>query len=322
MVAIFILNMGIGEGIRTVTRVKRSNSQWPKYLGPLRPTKRLEFAETEGRPVGKVMFQLEREGEDEVFGLRFEANPWVTVDPDGAVRVKKEWDHEALRRHAIRLSFLDDIWVEEGTITFFVMAVNGSESQKETQKVVITVAEVKEDPYFLNQPQPMQTVVPLDAPAGTLVYTLQAVDPLTANTSSTLIYCAVRDQTGGRFRVDELSGEVRTLGSEPFLPGLEYPLHVRASTQTGDCSGYKGRTSDTHRLSIVGGARWPQFYSAEYEAKIPENQTLDTAILSVKAKSFADSQITYTMEIQGQGEGTFHMNATTGTVSLAKPLDQ
>ena len=279
LVAILVHNTARGEGMKTVTRVKRSDSQWPRYLGPLRPTKRLEFAETEGRPVGKVMFQLEREAEDEVFGLRFEANPWVTVDPDGAVRVKKEWDHEALRRHAIRLSFLDDIWVEEGTITFFVMAVNGSDKQKETQKVVITVAEVKEDPYFLNQPQPMQTVVPLDAPAGTLVYTLQAVDPLSTNTSNSLIYCTVRDQSGGRFRVDELSGEVRTLGSDPFLPSLEYPLHVRASSQTGDCSGYRlghqGRTSDTHRLSIVGGARWPQFYSAAYEAKIPENQTLD-----------------------------------------------
>ena len=44
--------------------------------------------------MGKVMFQLERVREDEVFWLRFEANPWVTVDPDGAVRVKKEWDQD------------------------------------------------------------------------------------------------------------------------------------------------------------------------------------------------------------------------------------
>ncbi|KAK9510697.1 hypothetical protein O3M35_005432 [Rhynocoris fuscipes] len=61
----------------------------------VRPTKRIEFTEAEGETEGRIVFQLEKETERETFKIRDE-NPWVTVEPNGAVRVKKKWDYEEL----------------------------------------------------------------------------------------------------------------------------------------------------------------------------------------------------------------------------------
>ncbi|GLH00432.1 Neural-cadherin [Gryllus bimaculatus] len=61
----------------------------------VRPTKRIEFTEADGENEGRVVFQLEKETERETFKIR-EENPWVTVEPNGAVRVKKKWDYEEL----------------------------------------------------------------------------------------------------------------------------------------------------------------------------------------------------------------------------------
>jgi hypothetical protein len=61
----------------------------------VRPTMRKEFPESDGQQEGKVVFELSRENEFETFKIRDE-NPWVTVEPNGAVRVKKKWDYEEL----------------------------------------------------------------------------------------------------------------------------------------------------------------------------------------------------------------------------------
>lgn len=61
----------------------------------VRPTKRIEFTESDGDTEGRNVFQLEKETDRETFKIRDE-NPWVTVEPNGAVRVKKKWDYEEL----------------------------------------------------------------------------------------------------------------------------------------------------------------------------------------------------------------------------------
>jgi len=61
----------------------------------VRPTKRIDFPESDGETEGRVVFQLEKETDRETFKIRDE-NPWVTVEPNGSVRVKKKWDYEEL----------------------------------------------------------------------------------------------------------------------------------------------------------------------------------------------------------------------------------
>ncbi|RZC34290.1 Cadherin domain containing protein, partial [Asbolus verrucosus] len=164
----------------------------------------------------------------------------------------------------------------------------------------------------------MQAVVQLNAPPNTPVFTLQARDP---DTDHNIHYFIVRDRTGGRFEVDERSGVVRTRGTDLFQLDMEYVLYVKAEDQNGRVDERRFQSTPEERLSIVGGKRAPQFYMPSYEAEIPENQKKDSDIISVKAKSFADREIRYTLKAQGQGAGTFNIGPTSGIVKLAKELD-
>ena len=59
----------------------------------------------------------------------------------------------------------------------------------------------------------------------------------------------------------------------------------------------------------------------KYEATIPESQKKESDIIEVKAKSFADREIRYSLRAQGKGAGTFNIGASSGIVKLAKDLD-
>lgn len=81
---------------------------------------------------------------------------------------------------------------------------------------------------------------------------------------------------GGRFEVDERSGEVRTRTTEPFDLDREYILYVKAEDQNGRISDREFQSTKEERLSIVGGQRQPQFYMQAYETTIPENKKKDS----------------------------------------------
>ncbi len=114
----------------------------------VRPTKRIEFTEKDGNTEGKIVFQLEKESEHETFRIRDE-NPWVTVEPNGAVRVKKNWDFEELGR--------------EKTIDFWVI-INNSGAQGRSRRlpyfffpclfsfsIIYMVLEGKEESWLLGK---------------------------------------------------------------------------------------------------------------------------------------------------------------------------
>ncbi|KZC10371.1 Neural-cadherin [Dufourea novaeangliae] len=268
----------------------------------VRPTKKVDFTEADGDVQGKIAFYLEKENEKETYKIR-DDNKWVTVGPNGSVIVKQKWDYEELG--------------SEKTIDFWVTITN---TDTDNQRVIINMKDVNDEPpYFVNRPLPMQTVVQLNAPPNTHVFTLQARDP---DTDSNIHYFMVRDRTGGRFEVDERSGVVRTRGTDLFQLDMEYVLYVKAEDQNGRIDEKRFQSTAEERLSIVGGKRAPQFYMKAYEAEIPENQKKDSDIISLKAKSFADREIRYTLKAQGKGAaGTFNIGPTSGIVKLAKELD-
>ncbi|CAH0389757.1 unnamed protein product [Bemisia tabaci] len=188
-------------------------------------------------------------------------------------------------------------------MTYDAASFGAPGTDSDNQRVIIHVKDVNDEPpYFINRPLPMQAVVQLNAPPNTPVFTLQARDP---DTDHNIHYFMVRDRTGGRFEVDERSGVVRTKSADPFQLDMEYVLYVKAEDQNGRLDDRKFQSTEEERLSIVGGKRAPQFY----------------IIISVKAKSFADREIRYTLKAQGQGAGTFNIGPTTGIVKLAKELD-
>lgn len=89
----------------------------------VRPTKRIEFTEADGDTEGKSVFQLEKETDKETFKIR-DDNPWVTVETNGAVRVKKKWDYEELG--------------PDKTIDFWVIITNMGHNGKSTKQGIET----------------------------------------------------------------------------------------------------------------------------------------------------------------------------------------
>lgn len=61
----------------------------------IRPTKRIDFDESDGDIEGFNLFRLERANERETFELR-DGNPWVSIEANGDVIVKKKWKVEEL----------------------------------------------------------------------------------------------------------------------------------------------------------------------------------------------------------------------------------
>lgn len=88
----------------------------------VRPTKRIEFTESDGDTEGRNVFQLEKETDRETFKIRDE-NPWVTVEPNGSVRVKKKWDYEELG--------------PEKTIDFWVTITNAEKGGKSLLSILM-----------------------------------------------------------------------------------------------------------------------------------------------------------------------------------------
>jgi hypothetical protein len=136
-----------------------------------------------------------------------------------------------------------------------------------------------------------------------------------------IFYFVYRFAAGGRFEVDERTGEVRTKGFEKFQLDKEYLFYVRAEDHNGPSGDRQFQQTNEEKLSIMGGKRPPQFYMPKYEATIPESQRKDSDIIEVKAKSFAEREIRYTLRAQGKGAGTFNIGPTSGIVKLAKELD-
>lgn len=175
---------------------------------------------------------------------------------------------------------------------------------------------------FINRPTPLQTIVPPKAPPGTVVYKFQARsdNPMGHNN---IRYMLSLDRSGGRFEVDERSGEVRTRGTEPFILEKDYIIYVRAEDHSRSLNSLDNKypmTQET-KLSIVGGRRAPQFYMEKYSVFIKEDTKKDTEILEMKAKSFSDREIRYTLQAKNKGSGTFIIEPGSGKIKLAKELD-
>lgn len=179
--------------------------------------------------------------------------------------------------------------------------------------------------HFINRPIPLQTIVPSKPQPGFVVYKLQARSD-NPNGHNNIRYILSLDRSGDRFEVDERSGEVRTKGSEQFIPDKEYIIYVRAEDRSrllNSIDSKSAMTAET-KLSIVGVRRPPQFYMDKYSVSIPEDAKKDSEITEIKAKSFSGREIRYTIQAAKQnrgGTGVFTIEPTTGKIRLAKELD-
>ncbi|XP_032376231.1 LOW QUALITY PROTEIN: neural-cadherin-like [Etheostoma spectabile] len=129
-------------------------------------------------------------------------------------------------------------------------------------RVELTVMDVNDNiPEWTMVPAPYLAVVSPDAPAGSLVYKLHAQDGDEGNNGEVEYFLS--DGGDGRFEVDRKNGQVRTTGL-PLQRDREYLLTVVAADRLGS-------RSAPVVVSVVAGARPPQFTNASFTIAIPEN---------------------------------------------------
>eukprot|EP00066_Takifugu_rubripes_P016640 XP_011605906.1 PREDICTED: neural-cadherin-like [Takifugu rubripes] len=177
-------------------------------------------------------------------------------------------------------------------------------------KVRLKITDVNDNiPEWDMKPYPYLAVVSHEAPAGTFVYQLQAHDADEGRSGEVEFFLS--DGGDGCFSVEKKSGQVVSTGLE-LQRDREYLLSVVA------LDGLGGRSTPA-MLSVVAGARAPQFTNASYAISIPENTPEGQPFLVVYAISFQKQPISYSLVINPSS--LFSIRSETGEISLTRTLD-
>ncbi|XP_015226620.1 PREDICTED: neural-cadherin-like [Cyprinodon variegatus] len=177
-------------------------------------------------------------------------------------------------------------------------------------KVKLAITDVNDNvPEWNMKPYPYLAVVSPEAAAGTFVYQLQATDEDEGKSGEVEYFLS--DGGDGCFAVDKKTGQVVTTGLV-LQKEREYLLSVVALDGLGSHSA-------PAMVSIVAGARAPQFTNTSYAITIPENTPEGQPFLAVLAISFQKEQISYSLLINPSS--IFSIRQDTGEISLTKTLD-
>ncbi|XP_055365580.1 neural-cadherin-like isoform X2 [Betta splendens] len=177
-------------------------------------------------------------------------------------------------------------------------------------KVKLKITDVNDNvPEWNMKPYPYLAVVSPEASAGTFVYQLQALDGDEGKSGEVEYFLS--DGGDGCFAVEKKTGQVVTTGLV-LQRDKEYLLSVVA------LDGLGGRSAPA-MLSVVAGARAPQFANASYAISIPENTPEGQTFLLVFATSFQRQPVGYSLLINPSS--LFSIKQETGEISLTRTLD-
>ncbi|XP_067358441.1 neural-cadherin-like isoform X1 [Channa argus] len=177
-------------------------------------------------------------------------------------------------------------------------------------KVKLKITDVNDNiPEWNMKPYPYLAVVSPEASAGTFVYQLQAYDRDEGKSGEVEYFLS--DGGDGCFAVEKKTGQVVTTGLV-LQRDREYLLSVVALDGLGS-------RSAPAMLSVVAGARAPQFTNASYAISIPENTPEGQPFLGVFAISFQRQPVSYSLLINPSS--LFVIRQETGEISLTRTLD-
>uniref|UniRef100_A0A665V8C9 Uncharacterized protein n=1 Tax=Echeneis naucrates TaxID=173247 RepID=A0A665V8C9_ECHNA len=177
-------------------------------------------------------------------------------------------------------------------------------------KVKLKIVDVNDNvPEWNMKPYPYLAIVSPEAPAGTFVYQLKAHDGDEGKSGEVEYFLS--DGGDGCFAVDKNTGQVVTTGLV-LQRDREYLLSVVALDGLGS-------RSAPAMLSVMAGARAPQFTNISYAISIPENTPEGQPFLVVLAISFQKQPISYSLLINPSS--LFSIRQETGEISLSRTLD-
>ncbi|KAH0625313.1 hypothetical protein JD844_033822 [Phrynosoma platyrhinos] len=232
-----------------------------------------------------------------------------TVDAEtGEIYVTQELDYEAGMRHTLQVSVED--------------ALQGYP----TQRLVLVEIHVQDrNDHAPTWPQdPVTVVVSESAAPGLSLFTFQALDGDGPGPNSQLRYSLLRQEAAHPpFHLDPGSGELSLRGVLDRETQAAYLLVVQATDQALNASHRRSAAVTAHVFLMDENDNAPEFLSPA-RVNIPEDQPTGFLVLQVVARDRdlgENGRVSYALRA-GNAKGWYHLNPSTGVLSIVRPLDR
>uniref|UniRef100_A0A8D2L4T7 Protocadherin-16 n=1 Tax=Varanus komodoensis TaxID=61221 RepID=A0A8D2L4T7_VARKO len=226
----------------------------------------------------------------------------------GVIYVAQELDYEAGVRHTLQVRVED---VQHGY---------------PSQRLVLVEIHVQDsNDHVPTWPQdPVTVVVSESAAPGVPLFTFQALDGDGPGPNSQLSYSLQRQEgTQPAFRLDAHSGELSLQGALDREAWPAYLLVVQATDQAANVSQRHSAAVTAHVFVMDENDNSPEFLSPP-RVDVPEDQPTGFLVLQVVARDRdlgENGRVGYTLRA-GNAEGQFHLNPSTGALSIMRALDR
>ncbi|XP_053163649.1 protocadherin-16 [Hemicordylus capensis] len=257
-------------------------------------------APAEPRSQGQATYMLVGGGSGE--GL------FVVDAATGDIYVAQELDYEAGMRHTLQVSVED--------------ALQGYLSQR---LVLVEIHVQDRNDHVPAWPQdPVTVVVSESATPGSSLFTFQALDGDGSGPNSQLHYRLLpRGAPRLPFWLDAQSGELRLQGALDREAQSAYLLVVEATDQALNASQRHSAAVTAHVFVMDENDNAPEFLSPS-QVTVPEDQPTGFLLLQVVARDHdlgENGRVSYLLRA-GNADGRFHLNPSTGALSIVRALDR
>ena len=218
------------------------------------------------------------------------------------------------------ISLVDKLnYSETHLITFFIVASDyGSSPRSSSVKVVITVLDVNEMPYFMPQTYSINVTEALHVGSSILTVTAKDKD---SYENAVVIYNITGGNINDKFKINTMTGVISLkskLDADPNGQSL-YTLKISATDNASiPLTAIPSATVIIHVFNL--NEHQPLFSKSIYEFTIPENKTVGVLEIAVNATDKDGDQITYSL-INSPYSSYFAINNMTGQLSLSRNVD-
>uniref|UniRef100_A0A4W3HTH2 Cadherin EGF LAG seven-pass G-type receptor 1 n=1 Tax=Callorhinchus milii TaxID=7868 RepID=A0A4W3HTH2_CALMI len=234
------------------------------------------------------------------------SSDYFQMDPDtGTVSTTQALDREDAETHVFKVTAYD----------------HGTPRKMGAAILIVTVSDVNDHaPLF--ELSEYREIIRENVEVGYEVLTIRATDS-DAHSNANMLYRVVNSEGNNAvFEIDSRSGILRTREIVDRELVSEYHLIVEANDQGKD----PGPLSATAAVYITvedENDNTPQFTEKRYVAQVPENVSVNTKILQVKAtdQDKGNNALIHYSIVSGNIRGQFYIDSMTGNIDITNPLD-
>ncbi|XP_039353238.1 protocadherin-16 [Mauremys reevesii] len=233
---------------------------------------------------------------------------FVVDSVTGEIYVARELDYEVGAQHTLHVSAED---TQHGYLASRLVLV-----QIQVQDCNDQAPAFPEDPITI--------VVPENTQAGTSIFTFQAVDGDGAGPNSQVCYRLLRQEPpGSHFQLDAHSGLLSLQQGLDREAAPSFLLVVEATDQARNVS-QRRSAAVTARVFVTDENDNAPIFLSPATVSIMEDQPTGFMVLHIVARDGdlgENGRVSYTLQA-GNAEGRFHLNPSTGALSIVRALNR